>query len=427
MEYKNELAFAKEQDAADELTSFRKDFYFPAHNGKEVLYFTGNSLGLQPKGVKEALEQELNDWAQYGVEGHLKAKTPWYTYHETCKKYLAPLVGAKEHEVSVMNGLTVNLHLLFVSFYRPSGKRTKILCEAKPFPSDYYMMESQLAFHGLNVAENLIELQPQHGETELRQEDILQAIETHKDELALVFFGGVNYYTGQVFAMEEITTAAHKAGAVVGFDLAHGIGNIKLDLHAWQVDFAAWCTYKYLNSGPGSVSGIFVHEKHAHNKDLPRFAGWWGYPSDKRFQMKPGFEPAYGADGWQLSNAPVFSIAPHHVSLEIFNRAGIDALIRKRDKLTGYLAFIIKDILNGTPYETVFFCTPSATQERGCQLSLHTGPEGKNIFTYLSENGVVADWREPGVIRFAPVPLYNSFEDIYRFGEIFSKALKLTS
>ncbi len=323
-----------------------------------------------------------------------------------------------------MNGLTVNIHLLMVSFYQPQGKRTKILCEAKPFPSDYYAIESQLKFHGLNTKEHLIEVQPREGEHTIKHEDILRAIEENKNELALVFIGGVNYYTGQVFNIKEITQAAHKAGAYAGFDLAHAAGNIQLNLHEWNVDFAAWCSYKYLNSGPGSVSGIFTHEKFANNKELPRFAGWWGYPANKRFLMEPGFTPAFGADGWQLSNAAVFAMAPHKVALEVFAKAGFDALCEKSHRLTGYLEYIIDTVCAENKNANLQIITPRNISERGCQLSVLTGNNGKKIFDYLSDNGVIADWREPNVIRLAPVPLYNSFEDVFVFGQLLNNAFK---
>lgn len=424
MEYRNDIGFALAEDAADSLMKFKNQFLFPKHNGKSALYFTGNSLGLQPIAAKQAILNELKDWETYGVEGHFKAANPWFSYHEMFKEPLSNLVGALPHELTVMNGLTVNLHLLMVSFFRPKGKRTKILCEAKPFPSDHYAIESQLKFHGLNINENLIEIFPREGEHTIRHEDILQAIEQNKNELALVLIGGVNYYTGQVFNMKEITLAAQKVGAIVGFDLAHAAGNIKPNLHDWNVDFAAWCSYKYLNSGPGSVSGIFVHEKHANNSDLPRFAGWWGYPADKRFLMEPGFIPAFGADGWQLSNAAIFSMAPHKAALDVFVQADFDALCQKRDKLTGYLEFIIDTICKENINTNLQIITPRSKAERGCQLSILTGSNGKKLFDYLSINGVIADWREPNVIRLAPVPLYNSFEDVYQFGVLLNNAIK---
>ena len=420
MQFENSLEFAIEADKNDELASFRNRFIFPQHEGKNKLYFTGNSLGLQPQNAKEALEQELNDWGTFGVDGHFEAKNPWFSYHEMFKPKLAQVVGAKAEEVTAMGGLTSNLHLLMVSFFRPSGKKTKILCEGKAFPSDQYALESQLKFHGLDVEENLIELFPREGEHHLREEDILKKIEDHADELALIMIGGVNYYTGQVLPMESIARMANDKGIIVGFDCAHAAGNVKMQLHNWGVDFAAWCSYKYLNSGPGSTAGIFVHEKHAEDDNLPRFAGWWGTPPEDRFLMKKGFKADYGADGWQLSNAPVLAMAVQNASLDIYLEAGQDRLIKKQTELTAYLNFILSDLSD--KHENVEFeiITPN---ERGSQLSILTHGSGKELFNYLSENGVVADWREPNVIRLAPVPLYNSFEDIFQLGQLIEKAL----
>lgn len=420
MQFENSLEFAIEADKNDELASFRNRFIFPQHQGKNKLYFTGNSLGLQPQNAKEALEQELNDWGTFGVDGHFEAKNPWFSYHEMFKPKLAQVVGAKAEEVTAMGGLTSNLHLLMVSFFRPSGKKTKILCEGKAFPSDQYALESQLKFHGLDVEENLIELFPRDGEHHLREEDILKKIEDHADELALIMIGGVNYYTGQVMPMESIARMANDKGIIVGFDCAHAAGNVKMQLHNWGVDFAAWCSYKYLSSGPGSTAGIFVHEKHAEDDNLPRFAGWWGTPPEDRFLMKKGFKADYGADGWQLSNAPVLAMAVQNASLDIYLEAGQERLIKKQKELTAYLNFILSDLSD--KHENVEFeiITPN---ERGSQLSILTHGSGKELFNFLSENGVVADWREPNVIRLAPVPLYNSFEDIFQLGQLLEKAL----
>lgn len=420
MQFENSLEFAIEADKNDELASFRNRFIFPQHQGKNKLYFTGNSLGLQPQNAKEALEQELNDWGTFGVDGHFEAKNPWFSYHEMFKPKLAQVVGAKAEEVTAMGGLTSNLHLLMVSFFRPSGKKTKILCEGKAFPSDQYALESQLKFHGLDVKENLIELFPRDGEHHLREEDILKTIEDHADELALIMIGGVNYYTGQVMPMESIARMANNKGIIVGFDCAHAAGNVKMQLHNWGVDFAAWCSYKYLNSGPGSTAGIFVHEKHAEDDNLPRFAGWWGTPPEDRFLMKKGFKADYGADGWQLSNAPVLAMAVQNASLDIYLEAGQERLIKKQKELTAYLNFILSDLSD--KHENVEFeiITPN---ERGSQLSILTHGSGKELFNFLSKNGVVADWREPNVIRLAPVPLYNSFEDIFQLGQLIEKAL----
>jgi kynureninase len=421
MQFENNLSFAKGLDAADELAAFRNQFLFPKFKGKPKLYFTGNSLGLQPKKAKEAIMQELEDWEKYGVEGHFEARNPWFSYHEMFKPKLAKIVGAKVEEVTAMGGLTSNLHFLMVSFFRPKGKRTKILCEGKAFPSDQYALESQIRFHGLDPKKDLVELFPREGEHSLRKEDILNKIEEVGDELTLVMIGGVNYYTGQVMPMKDITKTAHEYGAVVGFDCAHAAGNVALELHDWGVDFAAWCSYKYLNSGPGSTAGIFVHERHATNSDLPRFAGWWGTPPEERFLMKAGFKPDYGADGWQLSNAPVLAMAVQNISLDIHLSAGKEKLISKQKQLTAYLDFILNEIGNRTKKINFEIITP---EERGSQLSILTHGSGKELFDFLSKNGVVADWREPNVIRLAPVPLYNSFEDVYQLGNLIEASLK---
>jgi kynureninase len=424
-ELENSLAYAQYRDEQDELRSFRDRFYFPTFHSDDMVYFTGNSLGLQPKSAKDFLQQELDDWAKYGVEGHFMAKRPWFSYHEFCTPLIATVVGAKEHEVVVTHSLTTNLHLLMVSFYRPKGKRTKILCEEKAFPSDQYALESQVKFHGFNPETDLVEVGPRVGEHLIREEDIYSKIEELGDELALVMIGGVNYYTGQLFDMKTITEKAHEVGAIAGFDLAHAAGNINLKLHDWGVDFAAWCSYKYLNSSPGGVSGIFVHERHANNPDLPRFAGWWGYDKETRFQMEPGFKPMYGAEGWQLSNAPVLGMAAHLASLEIFEEAGMDRIGKKRDELTAFLEFVIHNISEKNKERCTFeIITPKDKSKRGAQLSILAHGQGKSLFDVLSDQGVVADWREPNVIRIAPAPLYNSFEDCFRFGQLLEKAIQ---
>lgn len=420
MTFENTLAFAQQADANDILKTYRERFLFPKHEGREVVYFTGNSLGLQPKNTQAYIQQELDDWAAYGVEGHFLSKNPWMHYHEFLTDKMAKIVGGKSSEVVMMNQLTVNLHLLMVSFYRPTKQRYKILCEAKAFPSDQYALQSQVKFHGFNPKESLIELEPREGEYHLRHEDILKAIDDNKDALALIMIGGVNYFSGQVFDLKGITEAGHKAGAVVGFDLAHGAGNIHLELHNWQVDFACWCSYKYLNSGPGSVAGAFVHEKHHANTDMPMFAGWWGTKKETRFLMKPEFEPIESAERWQLSNAPVFSMAACRASLDIFDEAGMPRLISKSKELTAYLEFIVGEI-NKVKNNCLEIITPK--ENRGCQISIVAHGYGKALYNKLIENGVIPDWREPNVIRCAPVPLYNSFEDIYRFGEILKKLL----
>jgi len=419
----NSLEFALQSDKSDELSAYRQKFFIPEVNGKEALYFTGNSLGLQPKSVKTHLLQELDDWAKYGVEGHFEAKNPWVSYHKILSEPFAKLVGAHLGEVVAMNGLSVNLHLMMVSFYQPKAKRTKIICEAKAFPSDQYVLESQVKFHGLNPEDTIVEVSPREGEHCIREEDIISCIQEVGDELALVFWGGVNYYTGQVFDMSKITKEAKSVGAYVGFDLAHGVGNIALNLHDWQVDFACWCSYKYLNSGPGSVSGVFVHDFHKNSPELPRFLGWWGHDEERRFLMEKEFLPMLGAEGWQLSNAPVFSMAACKASMDIFDEVGMPKLVEKSRKLTNYMEFIFNGI--SSRYDNCNFeiITPKEERNRGCQLSILMHGQGKDMFDFISSEGVIADWREPNVIRLAPVPLYNSFEDIFKLGQIIEKAL----
>lgn len=425
MSHQNSLEFAREMDAKDPLKSFRDQFYFPDFHTEEVVYLTGNSLGLQPKTTKEYIQKELDAWAKYGVEGHFMAEKPWFGYHEFLTEKSAKVVGAKPEEVVITHSLTTNLHLLMVSFYKPEGNRTKILCEAKAFPSDAYALESQVKFHGLDPATDLIEIAPREGEHLIREEDILTAIAEAGDTLALVMIGGVNYYTGQLFDMEAITKAGHAVGAKVGFDLAHAAGNINLKLHDWGMDFAAWCGYKYLNSSPGGVSGIFVHERHANRPELPRFAGWWGYDKETRFQMEPGFKPMYGAEGWQLSNAPVLGMAAHLASLDIFDAAGMDRIGAKRDELTAFLELVIQDISKRNEDRCTFeIITPSDKTKRGAQLSILAHGQGKSLFDALTKQGVIADWREPNVIRIAPAPLYNSFEDCFRFGQCLERAIQ---
>lgn len=415
MVYQNTRAFAQAQDQADALKAYRNDFLIPKVNGKESVYLCGNSLGLQPKAARAALEEQMTNWAERGVEGHFTGDTPWLTFHAQLATPAAKLVGAKPLEVVIMNQLTVNLHLMLVSFYQPKGQRYKILTEAGAFPSDQYALESQVKFHGYAPDDAIIEVTPRAGEHTLRTEDILQTIQQHADELALVMMGGLNYYTGQVFDMEAITQAAHAAGAFCGFDLAHAAGNVPLRLHDWGVDFAVWCTYKYLNSGPGGTSGVFVHERHAQNPDLPRFAGWWGHNQQVRFKMEKGFIPMAGADGWQLSNAQILPLAVHKASLEIFDAVGMEALRAKSERLTGYLEFLIKELHQ--PRELLEIITPEEPSARGCQLSLLVNQNGRQLFDTLMDNGFILDWREPNVIRVAPTPLYNTFEDVYRLGQ----------
>ena len=424
MQLENSLSFAQAADAKDPLKSFRDRFFMPTFNKNGIRYFTGNSLGLQPKTTASYIQQELDDWAKWGVEGHFYAQRPWYSYHEQLTEKAAQVVGALPKEVVITHSLTTNLHLMMVSFFQPAGKRNKIICEAKAFPSDQYALESQVKFHGLDPATHLVEVAPRAGEHLVNEEDLLAKIAEVGEELALVMIGGVNYYSGQLFDMQRITAAAHAVGAFAGFDLAHAAGNIHLKLHEWDVDFAAWCTYKYLNSSPGGVSGIFVHERHANRPELPRFAGWWGHDKEVRFQMQPGFKPMEGAEGWQLSNAPVLGMAAHLASLDIFAEAGMEALCEKRDKLTAYLEFIIDEISVKHQEKCTFeIITPRDKSKRGAQLSMLVHGEARKLFDRLTESGVIADWREPNVIRLAPVPLYNSFEDVYYFGKYLEEAI----
>lgn len=408
------LSCAQNLDQTDVLFSFRERFFIPSHNGQDCIYLCGNSLGLQPKSVRYLMNRELEDWAQYGVEGHFSARNPWFSYHKLFAERLSEIVGAKKEEVVAMNTLTVNLHLLMVSFYRPEGKRFKIIMEAGAFPSDQYAVETQVRMHGYNPEDAIIEITPREGTELINEKDILNAIEEAGDTLALVVFGGVNYYTGQYFDLKKITEAAHKAGAYAGFDLAHAVGNLPLELHDWQVDFACWCSYKYLNSGPGGVGGAFVHEKHAKNSDIFRLGGWWGNDETTRFKMEKGFVPKKTAESWQMSNAPVFNMVAHHASLDIFEKAGIKALREKSIQLTAYLEYL----LNQITHLNFSIITPKEPERRGCQLSLLFMEKGRESFDALTDQGVIADWREPDVIRVAPVPLYNTFEDVYRFYEI---------
>ncbi|MCB9360285.1 MAG: kynureninase [Flavobacteriales bacterium] len=425
MNYKNSLEFAQQQDEQDELRSYRDKFHIPVINRKETIYFTGNSLGLQPKSTLDYIKVELEDWAKWGVEGHFHGRNPWFSYHEMFAEPVAKIVGALPKEVVVMNNLTVNLNLLLVSFYRPTPTRYKIICEAKAFPSDQYALEMQVKSAGYNPDDAIIEIAPREGERTIKHDDIISAIEKAGDTLACVMIGGVNYFTGQVFDMKAITEAAHKVGANCGFDLAHGAGNIELKLHEWNVDFACWCSYKYLNSGPGGVSGVFVHERHCDNTELPRFAGWWGHDKDSRFLMEKGFQPMKSAEAWQMSNAPIITMAAHKAAIDIFEEVGMEKLLKKQKALSGYLEFIVDDInssLTGSD-KSLEIITPRNWKERGCQVSVIAHGYGKDLFNQLTNEGVISDWREPNAIRMAPVPLYNSFEDVYRFGEILKKAM----
>lgn len=407
-----EREWAVIQDREDELASFRSAFLFPKDNeGRDKIYFCGNSLGLQPKSSREHINQVLDDWAALGVEGHSKAQPAWMPYHEILTNQMAEVVGAKPEEVVIMNSLTVNIHLLMVSFYRPSKNRFKILIEKPAFPSDRYAVISQIAFHGYDPSASLVEIGPREGEHIIRQEDLEAAIEEHGETLALIWLGNVNYYSGQAFDIARITSLGHQNGSVVGFDLAHGAGNLDCNLHASGVDFAAWCTYKYLNSGPGGVSGIFVHERHRFNPELPRFAGWWGHDKARRFLMEPDFSLLPGAEGWQLSNPAILPMAALKASLNIFSEAGMARLHRKRVSLSQYLF----DLLCTLPKHQVEVITPGDPAQRGAQISMRLPSRNKELFHFLGSRGVVADWREPDVIRLAPVPLYNSYEDVWQF------------
>jgi kynureninase len=422
MIFQNLPEFAKDQDTKDPLIKFRNEFIIPLHNNKEAIYFLGNSLGLQPRRTNEYVGQVLQQWADWGVEGFFNGDQPWMQYHQQFLPVLSNIVGALPHEVVVMNQLTVNLHLMLVSFYQPQGKRNKILCEAKAFPSDQYVLFTHVKQRGLNPDEIIIEVSPRAGEVLIREEDIFSAIQQHKDELALVFWGGVNYYTGQLFDMEAITKTAQAAGAKVGFDLAHATGNIPLQLHKWNVDFACWCSYKYLNSGPGAVAGSFIHERYHSDGSLSRFAGWWGNKKETQFLMQKDFEPELTAEGWQLSTPSPVLFAAHRASLEIFKEAGIDKVFEKHRRLNNYLWFVLNEIKKQVPQNALKLLTPVNEKERGCQVSLAI-TNGKKVFDELSREGVFADWREPDVIRIAPVGLYNTFEEVWQFGQILKSAI----
>lgn len=407
-------AYARAMDETDVLAGFRSRFHVPSLGEQSVRYFCGNSLGLEPLSAREAIIAELDDWARLGVDGHFHARHPWFSYHKMFAEPLARLVGAHPHEVVCMNTLTVNLHLMMTSFYRPAGHRTKILIAGHEFPSDRYAVESQVRLHGLDPRACIIEVQPRPGETTLTTQQIIEAINYHADTTALVMFSGVHFFTGQRFDMGAIASAAKSVGANVGFDLAHAIGNVELHLHDWGADFAVWCSYKYLNSGPGAVAGAFVHERHANRPDLVRLAGWWGNDEATRFAMEHGFNPTFGADGWQLSNAQILPMAVHKASLDIFMEAGLEALWRKRDALTAFLERMIDDV--SARYPLVRIITPRDPAQRGAQLSVAFVEHGRNVFEALYARGVIVDWRVPNAIRVAPVPLYSTFDDVYAFG-----------
>jgi len=420
MNYQNSLDFAKQLDQEDPISYLRNEFHIPRDKeGKEWLYFTGNSLGLQPKITSKYIEQELDDWANFGVEGHFEAKNPWLSYHELLTDTMAKVVGAKPVEVVVMNTLTTNIHLLMVSFYQPSKTKYKIIIESDAFPSDRYAVQSQLSFHGFDPEEALIEWKPKEGKELLELEDLKSILDSQGDEVALLLIGGVNYYTGQYLDIKKIAELGHAKKCMVGIDLAHGAGNIQPNLHNSSIDFAAWCTYKYLNSGPGSLSGLFVHEKHAQRKDLPRFAGWWNHNKETRFNMRQPFDVMSGAEGWQLSNPPILSMAAIKASLDIFEKVGMDALVKKSKKLTGFFEYLVNEIAS----DTIKIITPTNPNERGCQLSLQVKNADKNLHKKLTENNIITDWREPDVIRCAPVPMYTSFEDVYHMVTILESLL----
>jgi kynureninase len=407
-------------DGRDPLAHFRDRFHIPKlPNGQECIYLCGHSLGLQPKTAAAYLLQELRDWAELGVEGHFRGKNPWFTYHRLLTERTAQLVGADSSEVVVMNSLTVNLHLMMTSFYRPTATRHKILMEGAAFPSDQYALKSQIRFHGFDPASCLVELRPRNGESCMREEDMQLLIDREGESIALILLGGVNYVTGQAFDISGISAAGHKKGCVVGFDLAHAAGNIPLRLHDWGPDFAVWCSYKYLNGGPGCVGGCFVHQRHGHAWSLPRFAGWWGHDEKTRFEMGPDFHPMEGAEGWQLSNPPVLALAPLRASMEIFAEAGLDALRAKSVSLTGYLEFLLREKMSSE----FSIITPAEETRRGAQLSLRLSRRRREICDRLAAVGVIGDWREPDILRVAPVPLYNSYTDVFQFAQRFSAAL----
>ena len=408
-------AFAKQSDREDVLASFRKFFLFPK-TGNKTTYFCGHSLGLQPKMTQAYMNAELEDWANWAVEGHWKAKNPWLTYHQAFAKPLSVLTGAFPDEVIAMNSLTANLHFMLASFYRPAGKKIKIITEAWNFPSDRFALESLVKLYGYDPKKTIIELKPSKNKFELTSEEICSCIEKHKDNVALVFFNGVNYYSGQAFDMARITQSAHRAGAFVGFDLAHAIGNISLQLHDWKVDFAVWCSYKYLNAGPGAVGGAFIHQKHGHDKTTPRMAGWWGHDQNSRFNLEGNFKPISGAAGFQVSNASVMNMVGLKASLEIFMEAGWDQISKKGKVLFDYMVFLLESLCTND-HKSLFqfqIITSTKTNTHGSMVSIRVQKQkGKELFDILIKQGYIVDWREPDVIRIAPVPLYNSFEDVY--------------
>jgi kynureninase len=414
MHFKASLQFAQQKDKEDTLGIYKQQFYFPQINDRDAIYFCGNSLGLQSKKVQASVQQELDDWKNLGIAGFLKAKNPWMYYQEYFKKSLSKIVGCKEEEVTVMNSLTVNLHLMMLTFYRPTPSRYKIIMEAGAFPSDQYAVETQVKHHGFNPDEAVIEIAPREGEKTLRHEDIISAIETNGASVAMVMLGATNYYTGQLFDIQSITEATQKVGAIAGFDLAHAAGNVHLDLHNWNVDFAVWCSYKYLNGGPGAVGGLYVHERYATDPSTPRFAGWWGNDEQARFAMKKGFVAKPNASGWNISTAQILNMASLKASLEMFEEAGFENITAKSKDLTAYLEFLLQQ-LHHLNFEII---TPPHAASRGAQLSLYFKEKGKEVHEKMIESGIVVDYREPGVVRVAPAPLYCSYQDVYRFYEI---------
>ena len=416
MIFNNSRELALELDNKDPLLSYNDKFHFPVQeNGNKHIYLCGNSLGLQAKITESYVKQELDDWKALGVEGHFHAQNPWLPYHEFLSESYSKIVGSKKSEVIAMNTLSVNLHLMMVSFYRPNETKNKIIIEGDAFPSDIYAVESHMKHHGIDPSESLIKLRPREGEVIIRLEDIINVIEQNSESVSLIMLGGVNYYTGQLFDMKKITQVAHNHGILVGFDLAHAVGNVLLSLHDWNVDFAVWCSYKYLNSGPGSVAGAFIHERH-HNKNLERFAGWWGHDKESRFKMPDQFQPIQTAEGWQLSNPSILSLAAVRASLSLFDEVGMSQLITKSKNLTSYLVFL----LNQIPTDRINIITP---EQRGCQISISVKNGNKDLFNEIAKRGVIVDWREPDVIRVAPVPLYNSYLDVYNFYQVLKEIL----
>ncbi|NQW30317.1 MAG: kynureninase [Ignavibacteria bacterium] len=416
------MSKAEGLDAEDKLSRFRDLFSIPTINNNQVLYFCGNSLGLMPKSATEYLSRETADWSMLGVAGHHEASSPWLSYHRMFAKPLSKIVGALPSEVVAMNSLTVNLHLMMVSFYRPTTTRNKILIVGQEFPSDRYAAASQILFHGFDPQHSLIEAMPEPGSQIIEESHIESILAEHADSIAMVLISGVHYYSGQRFDIERICKAAHNAGATFGVDLAHAVGNVELKLHDWNVDFAVWCSYKYLNSGPGGVGGAFVHQQHAANPSLPRFAGWWGNDEASRFQMEYDFSAANGADGWQLSNAPILSMAAHKASLDIFDQVEMVDIFRKRDQLTQFFFDVICSIAD--EFDFVSIVSHADPQRRGAQISIRFEKQGKEIFNRLAEQGVVVDWRNPSVIRVAPAPLYNSYTDVAKFGILLHEILE---